>query len=124
MCTACTSDIALPIIRLGITLELTISIVKNSRVRRDKADVQVPDFVADIKQLSQRYSNATAAADAAGSSQSPMSRAVWEAIKLWDEMQVWLASCMLWFWHVCLVSIRQTRLSKIESSCLKLSLNA
>jgi hypothetical protein len=60
---------------------VTISIIKNAPVRRDKADIKVKEFVSDIKQLSSRYSAAVA-------SSSPNSMAVWEAIKQWDETQV------------------------------------
>lgn len=67
--------------RLGITLEVTLSIVKNTRVRRTKTDLGVTEFVADIKELSGRFSEALASSGA-------KSMAVWEAVKPWDETQV------------------------------------
>jgi hypothetical protein len=58
-----------------------MSIVKNSRVRRDKADISVPDFVSDIKDLSSRYAEAA-------QQNGQHSLKLWEAIKSWDETQV------------------------------------
>lgn len=67
--------------RLGIILEVTFSIVKNTAVRRAKADIGVSDFVADVKKLSSTYTD-TAASSGANSLK------VWQAVKPWDETQV------------------------------------
>lgn len=58
-----------------------MSIVKNTPVRRQKADITVSDFVNEVKELSRLYSQAA-------SSSGPQSLAVWEAIKQWDATQV------------------------------------
>lgn len=67
--------------RLGIILEVTISIVRNLPVRRTKEDIKPADFVSDIHALSSRYSEAV-------KSNSQYSLAVWEAVKDWSETQV------------------------------------
>jgi hypothetical protein len=74
----------MPTRRLGITLDVTLAIVPNARVRRDKADISVPQFVADIRGVSQAYLAASAAAGGAAATHA----AVWEALKAWDETQV------------------------------------
>lgn len=67
--------------RLGIILEVKLSIVKNLPVRRTKQDIKPPEFVSDIQTLSSRYSEAV-------KSNSQYSLSVWEAMKDWSETQV------------------------------------
>eukprot|EP00879_Flechtneria_rotunda_P007977 GHRR01008358.1.p1 GENE.GHRR01008358.1~~GHRR01008358.1.p1 ORF type:complete len:642 (+),score=132.76 GHRR01008358.1:338-2263(+) len=71
--------------RLGIILDLTISIVKNLPVKRDKQDISPNEFVASIGQLQQNYNAAVGAGNAL------TSLAVWQAVKPWNEVQ------LLWF---------------------------
>lgn len=68
--------------RMGIILDLTIAIVKNNMVKRDKADISVPEFVDTISQLQSSF-NAAAAGN-----HSMLSLAVWQAVKPWNELQV------------------------------------
>eukprot|EP00879_Flechtneria_rotunda_P031001 GHRR01033806.1.p1 GENE.GHRR01033806.1~~GHRR01033806.1.p1 ORF type:complete len:134 (-),score=30.67 GHRR01033806.1:288-689(-) len=68
--------------RLGIILDLTISIVKNLPVKRDKQDISPNEFVASIGQLQQNYNAAVGAGNAL------TSLAVWQAVKPWNEVQV------------------------------------
>jgi hypothetical protein len=67
--------------RLGIILEVKLSIVKNLPVRRTKQDIKPEEFVSDIQALSSSYSEAV-------KSNSQYSLAVWEAMKDWSETQV------------------------------------
>lgn len=77
--------------RLGIILEVTMMIVKNTDVRRDKSEISVDTFVNSIAQLQQQY-------NAARANNSLASWAVWQAIKPWNEVQLFwfVPSRMLW----------------------------
>jgi hypothetical protein len=95
--------------RLGIILDLTISIVKNTPVRRSKVDISTEEFVTSVQRLQEdfkaaagphalaAFSGANEGAGAGNSSSSssglgsisPLaSYAVWQAVKSFDETQV------------------------------------
>jgi hypothetical protein len=96
--------------RLGIILDLTISIVRNTPVRRSKADISTEEFVTSVQRLQEDFKAAAGphalaafagAAEGAGGgnssnagssglgSISPLaSYAVWQAVKSFDETQV------------------------------------
>ncbi|WIA21698.1 hypothetical protein OEZ85_000865 [Tetradesmus obliquus] len=104
--------------RLGIILDVTISIVKNTAVRRSKEDISTEEFVTSLQRLQEDYKaaagpavaassgaanqdggNATAAAAGGLGSISPLaSYAVWQAVKSFDEVQLFwfIPSRMLW----------------------------
>jgi hypothetical protein len=95
--------------RLGIILDVTISIVKNTPVRRSTVDISTEEFVTSVQRLQEDFKAAagpavatsSGASEAAGSAgvagvnatatggDSPLaSYAVWQAVKSFDEVQV------------------------------------
>lgn len=68
--------------RMGIILDLTITIVKNLPVKRDKTDIEVEAFVNAVGDLQSSFN----AAAAGGSSMFSLD--VWQAVKPWNERQV------------------------------------
>jgi hypothetical protein len=69
--------------RLGIMLEVSMRIVPNKAVRREKQDMTTEGFASAVQKLQEQY----IAAKANGTN-GPSSRAVWEVLKQWDEKQV------------------------------------
>jgi hypothetical protein len=98
--------------RLGIILDITILIVKNSPVRRSKVDISTEEFVTSVQRLQEDFKaaagpavaasdganaavsaaaqgvNGTAAHGGLGSISPLASYAVWQAVKSFDEKQV------------------------------------
>eukprot|EP00878_Enallax_costatus_P036715 GHUV01041260.1.p1 GENE.GHUV01041260.1~~GHUV01041260.1.p1 ORF type:complete len:308 (+),score=29.38 GHUV01041260.1:973-1896(+) len=90
--------------RLGIILEVTMMILKNAPIRRDKADISSNAFVDSMVQLQQQYV-------AARANNSLTSWAVWQVIKPWNEVQLFwfVPSNMLW-------KVTYTRLSPVADA--------
>ncbi|KAI8470601.1 MAG: POT family-domain-containing protein [Monoraphidium minutum] len=80
--------------RLGITLELTLGIVKNEAVRRIKQDAPIQGFLQDLRALQDGY-NAAKGGPRAKAAPGTAGR-VWSVLRPWNDAQV--------FWHVPLRS--------------------
>jgi hypothetical protein len=96
--------------RLGIILDLTISIVKNTPVRRSKVDISTEEFVTSVQRLQEDFkaaagphalaafsgesegagagNSSSSSASSLGSISPLASYAVWQAVKSFDETQV------------------------------------
>ena len=71
--------------RLGIMLEVSMRIVPNKTVRREKHDINTDAFASAVQKLQQQYIAARG-----NGTNGPISRAVWDVLKAWDEKQVGL----------------------------------